>query len=224
MNTNIDNVLINREHQLKLLPIVATIVLLAIFWQWYFSTVDNQWLVQNMIASQAASDNLGEQDIAMLEGIISPSFLKLSTIGGEVVGFLLTLVLLSAYVSLFSRFAMPKDKQLSMSQATNIAAKSSLYLAVLFIPQALYIMFSPENKVDLHSVDFLSLNNLGLMLSAESAFFAIANALSMSTFLFIGLCAYFMHKELNYSLNRAVLVYLMPYLTIWSVMLLTAVI
>lgn len=224
MDTSINNVLVNKTNRLQFLPIVLSVVIIAVFWQWYFATVDNQWLVDNMISSQVIADDLGSNETEMLSSIINPSFLKLSTMSGELVGLLVALVMLSAYVTLFSRFAMPKDQQISMTQATNIGAKASLCVAGIYLLQAVYILLSPEYKVDLHQVDFLTLNNLLLMLPQSNAFFTLANAISGSSLLFVGLCAYFLHKTVGYSLQRSVLLYLAPYACIWSIMFIAAVI
>jgi len=213
-----------RSDKLQLLPIVVTIAIIFVFWQWYFHTVDNEWLVNNMIASQVVQDDLGEQEAELLKGIISPGFLKFSTITGELGGLAITLVLLSAYVTLFTRFKLPKHQQLGMVSSINITAKGSLFVAGVHLLHALYVFFSPENKVNLYQVDFLALNNLGLMLSPDSPFYTVANAVSMNSLLFIGCCALLLHKKIKLSMEGAVLVYAAPYVAMWFLMCISAVI
>lgn len=204
--------------KLHLAPLLIAVATIFLFWHWYFSLVDLDWLVESSIASEAASSGLVGQEYELLKTIISPQFLKFSAISGEVTVFVVTLFMVAAYVTLFSRFRLPLAQQITMVKATNIAAWASLIVCLMHVLHGIYVFLTPEHKVELHQIDFFTLNNMVLSLPPESPFFTLANSISINAVVFIGVCSYLLHKEIKLPLINAVILYAIPYLSIWFIM------
>ncbi|MEC8233060.1 MAG: hypothetical protein VX061_16645 [Pseudomonadota bacterium] len=222
MNFSIANY--TTEKSVKWLPLVLAAAIIFGFWSWYFSAVDGTWLSQTMFNAKAAVADITPEERDMLKAMITPGLLKTSTMFGALGGLILTALLTSTYVTLFSRFAMPADKEVPFALSFNIASLASLGTALLHGMYALYVLLSPENKVSLYQVDFLTLNNLIFNLAPTHPMFSLANGISLSSVLFVGLCAYLLHKRTHYPMGKAVAVYGAPYLAIVGTILFLAVV
>lgn len=211
------------DKKILMTPILLSLVILAGFWNWYFSAVDSQWLVDNMLNTQIYAENLGKEEGEILASMMSIGFLKFSTLLGAIGSLFLTLVILSAYLTLMCRFCLPQNQELSFSAAVNITSLASLASVSLHLLYAVYVLMSPENKVNLYEVDFLSLNNLFLSLQANHPWFTLSNSISLNTLLFIWCCGYLLQRRTALSIPKAVAVFAMPYASFWLVMSLIAV-
>lgn len=213
----------NFDKKILLTPIVLSFVILSVFWNWYFSAVDGQWLVDNMLNAQIHADNLGKEESEILASMMSIGFLKFSTLLGAIGSLFLTLVMLSAYLTLLCRFCLPQSKELSFSSAVNITSLASLASVSMHLLYAVYVWISPENKVNLYEVDFLSINNLFLSLQTDNTWFALSNTISMNTLLFIWCCGYLLQHRTGMSTAKSLAVFAVPYATIWLFMSVIAV-
>ncbi|BFT32280.1 hypothetical protein D210916BOD24_34560 [Alteromonas sp. D210916BOD_24] len=222
MNFSIANY--TNKTSLQWVPLILAATIIYGFWSWYFTAVDGSWLSQTMFNAKTAVTDITPEERSMLKAMLTPSFLKASTLFGALGGLVLTAILMSTYVTLFSRFAMPTDKEVSFTQSFNITSLASLGAALLHGMYALYVLLSPEHKVSLYQVDFLTLNNLFFNLSPTHSLFGLANGISLSSLLFVGLCGYLLHKRTGYQVSKAIAVYGVPYIILGSVALLMAVV
>jgi len=205
-------------------PILITLTVIIGFWNWYFNTVDSQWLVNNMLHIQVVTDNLATEEINVLSSMLTIDFLKFSTLLGAIGSLVISLILLSAYVVLVSRFILPQGREVSFTTAINVSSVASLVTAGLHFLYAVYVLLAQESKVNLYEVDFLSLNNALLGLSPEHPLFNFANSMSIATLLFIGCCSYLLSKKSSFSVNQAMVTYLIPYCVLWGILLVKVVI
>lgn len=213
----------NFDKKILLTPIVLSLLILSVFWNWYFSAVDGQWLVGNMLNTQIHAENLGKVESEILASMMSIGFLKFSTLLGAIGGLFLTLMMLSAYLTLLCRFYLPQSKELSFTTAVNITSLASLASVSMHLLYVVYVWISPENKVNLYEVDFLNINNLFLSLQPNNTWFTLSNTISMNMVLFIWCCGYLLQRRTGLSTAKSLLVFAVPYVTIWLFMSIIAV-
>lgn len=205
-------------------PILITLTVIIAFWNWYFNTVDSQWLIDNMLHIQVMTDDLGMEEQKMLSSILTIDFLKFSTLLGAIGSLVISLLLLSAYVVLVSRFVLSQGREVGFTTAINVSSMASLMTASIHLLYGMYVWFAQESKVNLYEVDFLSLNNVLLGLSPEHMLFGFANSISIATLLFIACCSHLMSKKSSFTFNQAMVLYLVPYAVLWAFLLINAVI
>jgi hypothetical protein len=211
-----------QSNKVQLVPLLASAAIIIAFWNWYFGIVDSNWLLATMMQIEINAKTLGPEEQAVLESMMSPGFLKMSTLTGSLGGLLLTMVIISAIVTLYSRFAFPHGQAVSYKQAFNISTMASLISVSLYLLCCLYVLMSPEQKVNLYQVHFLSLNNLFLSLSPEHRYFSVANSISAETFLFVVSAAGLLNKVSGQPMRQCLLLYILPYLAFWGFIFLIA--
>ncbi|GHF84314.1 YIP1 family protein [Thalassotalea marina] len=225
MTNQIENPVYYRQAaSLQFGPILITLTVIIAFWNWYFNTVDSQWLIDNMLHIQVMTDDLGTEEQKILSSILTIDFLKFSTLLGAIGSLVISLLILSAYVVLVSRFVLPQGQEVGFTTAINVSSVSSLMTASIHLLYGIYVWLAQESKVNLYEVDFLSLNNALLGLSPEHVLFGFANSISIATLLFIVCCGHLMSKKSSFTFQQATILYLVPYAAIWGFLLINAVI
>lgn len=133
------------------LPIILVIAAMTAVTLWYFSVVDGAWFIEQMFSTMKAK----EREAA--EQMLNANTMKVSMIGGQLIGVPLVLCITGLYFLIAGKIA---KRPLSFGAGFSLAAWAMVPTLLLLPLAAIQILMSANPQFEYSALNMLSLNQL----------------------------------------------------------------
>lgn len=196
----------------KLFPLLLIVILNAAVTSWYFSIVDYEWFVDDVLSTQT----INEEDRAdAREGMIAMSinsFAMIGVIGGSL-GIIVINLIQAAYLSLVAAL---RGDEYKFRHWFSLVCWAGLPILLTIAGSAVTILLSPNGQLSATSLNPLTLHNLGVS-SSNASVQSLFQSLSLSSFWSLGLVVFGYQQWTKASWLRSLVTVLSPYLCIIGV-------
>lgn len=196
----------------KLFPLAVMIVSTMLVMFWYFSIVDFEWYVDDVLTG---SNLEGEQLEQARENMLQLSRTNMMLFGmlGGAVGMLVIFVLQSAYLSLVS--ALHGDKY-RFGHWFSAVCWTGLPSLLAIVGMVVTILLSPNGQLSAYDLNPLTLTNLGMQ-TDNASLQSILNSLNLPMVWSLALMVMLYRQWLNASALRATVIVTAPYILIFGI-------
>lgn len=210
----------------KIIPLLLVMVSMSATLFWYFSILDFEWFVDDLLATFAEAEErgtvisigdfaeTGDNDAAREQMLsMSPNTFRLFGILGAMAGILLITVLQSSYLSLTT--ALSGDR-IKFTHWFSLVAWTSLPALLSVTGMIVTLLLSPNGQLSSYDLDPLTLANLGMQ-SSNGSVQQIFNSLNLTIVWSTALIIMAHRQWLGSSWFKAVLIVTAPYLLILGI-------
>lgn len=195
-----------------LFPLFLILLLNALVLGWYFSIVDYEWFIDDILSA----DNLSEADRTQAResmlGLSINSFAMLGIISGSVAVLFFNLIQ-AGYLSLVAAI---RGDSFKFRHWFSLTCWAGMPILLTIAGSAMTILLTPNGQLSAYQLDPLTLYNLGITSSNSSAQ-SLFQSISLATLWSIGLIVCGHHFWTGANWGRSILLVLSPYLLILGV-------
>lgn len=148
----------------KLAPLLAVLVVNAVLIFWYFSILDFDWFVDDMLQNGNIPEDQLEEARENFDGMSQSTFRMFGLLGGSV-GILVIYTLTSGYLTLTSALAGHNQK---FSQWFSLVAWTGTVALFSMLGMAITLLMAANGQIGQLDLDPTNLRNLGLRPENES--------------------------------------------------------
>ncbi|MFK7864179.1 MAG: YIP1 family protein [Pseudohongiellaceae bacterium] len=197
-----------------LFPLCLIVLLNALVLGWYFSIVDYEWFIDDILAAENMDDTDRAQARESMLGLSINSFAMLGVLGGTAAIVVVNLIQ-AAYLSLAAAI---RGDRFKFRHWFSLTCWAGMPVLLTIAGSAVTILLTPNGQLSAYQLDPLTLYNLGITTanaSAQSLFQSISLAMLWS----IGLLVCGHHYWTEASWGKSAALVLSPYflvLGIWG--------
>ncbi|SHH44584.1 YIP1 family protein [Massilia sp. CF038] len=190
------------------LPLLLIVACSLIVMVWYFTAVDFPWLREQMVANMPAT----ERDAAA--NMMSKGILMGGSIFGVLVGTPIIMAIMGVYFMLVSKVT---NKEFTFNDGFSLATWSSIPTILSLPLAAIQILMSSNGQLTFSDLNPLSLNQLIFHYEFGSSMAGVMDAISLPMLWSIALTVIGYQIWAKASRMSALLVTLVPYVTIYGI-------
>ncbi len=201
-----------KQRPRKLFPLALLLGSTVVTLLWYFSSVDFDWYIDDVIATANIDEDQLEQSRETMASMGQNTFMMIGILGGTV-SILIFHVLQAGYLSLIS--ALRGDSQ-KFSNWFSLVLWTGLPALLAGAAMLVTIMLSTNGQLSTSELNPLTLRNLG-MESDNSSLNTVFDSLNLTLLWSITLTTMGYRQWLDVSTGKAITVVVSPYLLLFGV-------
>ena len=208
-----------KEKPSILFPLVL-IMLTTASLQWgYFSAVDPDFLIDDLVAQSVANSNAPEDQIRANLESVGTNTIMISSVVGVLIIVPIIMALYAGYLSLISKFTYD---EITYKQWFSLTCWTGIPTVFVALSGWMVILMNSDGLISAMDIQPLSLNNL--LLGSEGPFANMLNSLNLMQIWSLALSALGYQHWTGKGLGKSLTVILGPYIVIygiWAIFILT---
>ena len=189
------------------LVIVSTIALFL----YYYSVVDFEWMINQMIDKMATQQEMSAEELEATQAFMTKTSMTWSTTLGAAVGIIVVNLIMAVYFNLITKVSSPNE--LTFTAWFGFSWWTSMPLVVSWILAALVIKFSSAGMVYLED---LSPTSLGFLADQSSQWFGLLSGIDLFSLWSIALGTIGLSSWLGLTSKKAFIIAVSPTLAIYT--------
>ncbi len=190
------------------LPLILVTAAIVGLFMWYFSVVDNAWLLEQFLNQMKASER------AAMEDTITIGSFKTMLIGGQLFGMPVMCALVGLYLMIASKVV---KRPMNFGESFALSAWAFIPSLLLLPLAAIQILMSTNPQFDPSALNMLSVNALFFQYPMGHPYAALFDSIGVTSIWTVFLFIIGFHVWTKAPMATAVKVILLPYAVIYGI-------
>jgi hypothetical protein len=193
-------------------PFLLVIVTTVALFLYYFTAVDFEWMIDQMLEQMAAQNDMSSDQLQATQDYMSKTSMTWSTTLGSAIGIVVINAIMAVYYYLATKVSSPNE--LTYGAWYGFSWWVSMPLVVSSLLAALVVAFSSGGMV---SLEDLSPTSLGFLAESSSVWYSFFNSLNAFSLWTIALGAIGLSSWLEIPSKKAFIIAAAPSLVIYAI-------
>ena len=193
-------------------PFLLVIVTTVALFLYYFTTVDFEWMIDQMLEQMASQKDMSSDELQATQDYMTKTSMTWSSTLGGAIGIIVINAIMAVYFYLTTKVSSPNE--LTYGAWYGFSWWVSMPIVVSYFLGALVIAFSSEGMVSLQD---LSPTSLGFLAESSSVWHSFAGSLNLFSLWSIALGTIGLSSWLNIPSKKAFIIAVAPSLVIYAI-------